>query len=52
MGVMRKSTFSKASVLENSPAQNPQGIKSSSFLLTGLKKNGSTGNATGALTES
>ena len=44
-------TFSKASVPENSQAQNPQGIKSSSFPLIDLKKNGSTGNATGALTK-
>ena len=48
---MRMSTFSKAYVPENAQAQNPQGIKFSFSPQTGLRKNGNTGFATGALTK-
>ena len=42
------SIFSKASASENALAQNYQEIKLSFSLLTGSRKNGNTGNATGA----
>ena len=48
---MGMSTFSKASASENAHVQNSQGIKPSFSLLTDLRKNGSTGFATGAITK-
>ena len=44
-------TFSKAYASENAQVQNPQGIKFSFSPLTGSRKNGSIGYATGALTK-
>ena len=51
MGVMRRLIYSKASVPERSQAQKFQVFKLLCSQLTDLKKNGSTGNATGALTK-
>ena len=51
MGVMRRSIFSKTSVPERSQVQKFQEIKLGCSHQKDLKKNGSTGNATGALTK-
>ena len=51
MGVMRRSIFSKASVPEKLQVQKFQEIKLGCSHQTDLRKNGSTGNATGAPTE-
>ena len=51
MGVMRRSISSKAFVPERSQVQKFQEIKHSCFHLTDLRKNGSTGNATGVPTK-
>ena len=51
MGVMRRSTSSKVSVPEKLQVQKFQEIKPSCSHLIDLRKNGSTGNATGAPTK-
>ena len=51
MRVIRRSISSKASVPERSQVQKFQEIKPLCSHLTDLRKNGSTGNATGAPTK-
>ena len=48
---MAKPTFSKAFASESVQVQKFQEIKPSCYLLIDLKKNGSTGNVTGAPTK-
>ena len=51
MGIRRRLIYSKASVPERSQVQKFQEIKHGCSHQTDLRKNGSTGNVTGALTK-